>query len=98
VGVRSTSTIEVRSVTYSVPSRLIRHQLRVHLCHDRLDLFLRIQFIETLLQLHRRKEEKGALRRIRRPRSWSTASMWRRVVRIWLECSATWNASSARGS
>jgi transposase InsO family protein len=64
VRVRSTSTIEVRSVTYSVPSRLIGHQLTVHLRHDRLDLFLRSQFIETLLRLHRRKGEKGALRRI----------------------------------
>ena len=46
--VRSTSTIEVRSVTYSVPSRLIGQQLTVHLRHDRLDLFLRSQFVETL--------------------------------------------------
>ena len=45
VRVRSTSTIEVRSVTYSVPSRLIGHQLTVHLHHHRLDLFLRSQFI-----------------------------------------------------
>lgn len=64
VRVRSTSTIEVRSVTYSVPSRLIGHQLTVHLRHDRLDLFLRSQFIETLLRLHQRKGQKGALRRI----------------------------------
>jgi len=46
--VRSTSTIEVRSVTYSVPSRLIGQQLTVHLRHDRLDLFLRSQFALTL--------------------------------------------------
>jgi len=52
VRVRSTSTIEVRSVTYSVPSRLIGHQLTVHLHHDRLDLFLRSQFVETLPRLH----------------------------------------------
>jgi hypothetical protein len=39
VRVRSPSTIEVRSVTYSVPSRLIGQQLSVHLRHDRLDLF-----------------------------------------------------------
>ncbi len=64
VRVRSTSTIEVRSITYSVPSRLIGHQLTVHLRHDRLDLFLRSQFIETLPRLHARKGHKGPLRRI----------------------------------
>ncbi len=62
--VRSTSTIEVRSITYSVPSRLIGHQLTVHLRHDRLDLFLRSQFIETIQRLHARKGHKGPLRRI----------------------------------
>jgi Mg/Co/Ni transporter MgtE (contains CBS domain) len=61
--VRSTSTIEVRCVTYSVPSRLIGQQLSVHLRHDRLDLFLRSQFVETLPRLHARKGQK-ALRRI----------------------------------
>ena len=64
VRVRSTSTIEVRSVTYSVPSRLIGQQLTVHLRHDRLDLFLRSQFVETLPRLHARKGESGPLRRI----------------------------------
>jgi hypothetical protein len=64
VRVRSTSTIEVRSVTYSVPSRLISHQLTVHLRHDRLDLFLRSQFVETLPRLHLRAGEIGPLRRI----------------------------------
>jgi len=62
--VRSTSTIEVRSITYSVPSRLIGQQLTVHLRHDRLDLFLRSQFIEMLPRLHRRHDHKGPLRRI----------------------------------
>jgi len=61
--VRSTSTIEVRSVTYSVPSRLIGQQLTVHLRHDRLDLFLRSQFVETLPRLYAQKGQK-ALRRI----------------------------------
>ena len=64
VRVRSTSTIEVRSVTYSVPSRLIGQQLTVHLRHDRLDLFLRSQFVETLPRLHHRPGDKGRLRRI----------------------------------
>ena len=64
VRVRSTSTIEVRQVTYSVPSRLIGQQLSVHLRHDRLDLYLRSQFVETLPRLHRRAGESGPLRRI----------------------------------
>jgi hypothetical protein len=64
VRVRSTSTIEVRQVTYSVPSRLIGQQLTVHLRHDRLDLFLRSQLIETLPRLHARKGQSGPLRRI----------------------------------
>ena len=63
VRVRSTSTIAVRQVTYSVPSRLIGQQLTVHLRHDRLDLFLRSHFIETLPRLHGQKGQK-ALRRI----------------------------------
>jgi hypothetical protein len=62
--VRSTSTIELRSVTYSVPSRLIGQQLTVHLRHDRLDLFLRSQFVETLPRLHHRPGDKARLRRI----------------------------------
>jgi len=53
----------VRQVTYSVPSRLIGQQLTVHLRHDRLDLFLRSQFVETLPRLHGQKGQK-ALRRI----------------------------------
>ncbi len=64
VRVRSTSTIEVRQVTYSVPSRLIGQQLTVHLHHDRLDLFLRSQFVETIPRLHQRKGQSGPLRRI----------------------------------
>jgi len=61
--VRSTCTIEVRSVTYSVPSRLIGQQLTVHLRHDWLDLFLRSHYVETLPQLHAQKGQK-ALRSI----------------------------------
>jgi hypothetical protein len=64
VRVRSTSTIEVRAVTYRVPSRLIGQQLSVHLRHDRLDLFLRSHYIETLPRLHRRAGEGGPWRRI----------------------------------
>jgi hypothetical protein len=62
--VRSTSTIEVRSITDSVPTWLIGQQLTVHLHHDRLDLFLRSEFVETLPRLHRRAGASGPVRRI----------------------------------
>ena len=65
VRVRATGTIQVRQVTYSVPSRLIGHQLTVHVRHDRLQLYCRGRFVETLPRLHRRKGDKGtATRRI----------------------------------
>ena len=64
VRVRSTSTVEVRSVTYSDPSRLIGQQLSMHLRHDRLDLFLRSHYVETLPRLHAQKGQSGPLRRI----------------------------------
>ena len=64
VRVRSTSTIEVRSITYSVPSRLIGQQLTVHLRHDRLELFLRSQFILSIPRLYVRQGQKGSLRQI----------------------------------
>jgi hypothetical protein len=63
--VRSTSTIEVRSVTYSVPSRLIGQQLTVHLRHDRLDLFLRVRRQRKLVR--------------RRHENWST--LWSESLR-----------------
>ena len=63
--VRSTGTIQVRQVTYSVPSRLIGQQLTVHLRHDRLELYRLGRFLETLPRLHPRKGDKGvATRRI----------------------------------
>ena len=63
--VRATGTIQVRQVTYSVPSRLIGQQLTVHLRHDRLELYRLGRFLETLPRLHPRKGDKGgATRRI----------------------------------
>lgn len=62
--VRNTSTIQVREVTYSVPSRLIGQRLSVHLHHDRLHLYLSSHFIDTLPRLRRRKGQEGAMRRI----------------------------------
>ena len=62
--VRSTSTIQVRDVTYSVPSRLIGQRLSVHLHHDRLHLYLGSHFIISLPRLRRRKGQEGSVRRI----------------------------------
>ena len=62
--VRSTSTIQVREVTYSVPSRLIGQQLNVHLRHNRLDLFLGSHHVVRLERLHRPRGHRGPLRRI----------------------------------
>jgi hypothetical protein len=63
--VRATGTIQVRQVTYSVPSRLIGEQLTVHVRHDRLELYRLGRLLETLPRLHPRKGDKGmATRRI----------------------------------
>ncbi len=40
VGVNTSSTIRVKRALYTVPSRLIGEKLRVHLYHDRLELYL----------------------------------------------------------
>lgn len=50
---RSTSTIQMREDTISVPSRLTGQQMNVHLLHNRLDLFLGSHHVVTLEQLHR---------------------------------------------
>lgn len=46
------STIDVRRVTYSVPSQLIGEVLNVRLYHDRLDCYFGKQFITKLNRLH----------------------------------------------
>jgi hypothetical protein len=50
--VRSTSKIEVPSVSYSVHSLLIGHPLTGYLRYVRPKLFLSIHFAETLPRLH----------------------------------------------
>jgi hypothetical protein len=57
--VKATGTIQVRQVTYSVPSRLIGQQLTVHVRHDRLELYRLGRCVETLPRLHPRKGAKG---------------------------------------
>lgn len=50
--VTRTSTIDVKRVTYSVPSRLIGEVLSVHVHHDRLELYLAQTRVLTLTRLH----------------------------------------------
>jgi len=54
--VRSWSTIRVIGRTYSVPSRLIDHWVRVHLHPDHLDVFYGDKLVESLPRLRGRKE------------------------------------------
>ena len=48
VRVTRSSTMELKRVTYSVPSRLIGQRLRVHLYHDHLEGFVQSQRVFTL--------------------------------------------------
>ena len=61
VSVSTSSTINVKQVIYSVPSRLISENVRVHLFDDRLECFVGASPIITLP----RKRWKGGTKRIR---------------------------------
>lgn len=50
--VSSSSTIDVRKVTYTVPSRLEGESLRIHLFHDRLECFLGAISVITLTRVY----------------------------------------------
>ena len=50
--VSTSSTIDVRRVTYTVPSRLQGETLRVHLYHDRLQCYLGSQLVITLKRIY----------------------------------------------
>lgn len=52
VKVTSRSAITVRCITYTVPSRLIGHQLTVHLYHDRLEGFLNTEPVVNLPRIY----------------------------------------------
>lgn len=56
VKVTRTSTITVRCILYSVPSRLIGQRLTIHLHHDRLLGFLGLQQVLELKRLHMPKD------------------------------------------
>jgi hypothetical protein len=57
--VTSSGGFILRRVFYTVPSRLIRHRLRVHLYDDRLDCFLGATLIMTLRRGRPASERKG---------------------------------------
>jgi len=48
VGVSTTSTILVKRVLYTVPSRLIGEKLRIHIYHDRIEAYLGTAHTQTL--------------------------------------------------
>ena len=52
VKVTNRSAITVRCITYTVPSRLIGHQLTVHLYHDRLEGFLNREPVVSLPRIY----------------------------------------------
>ena len=52
VKVTSSSTISVKRVTYTVPSRLIGHRLLVHIYDTRLDLFLGHEITDSLPRVY----------------------------------------------
>lgn len=57
VSVTSSSTIKVKRVLYSVPSRLIGSRLTVRVYDDRLELYAGIQQVYTLARVHARGNE-----------------------------------------
>ncbi len=57
VPVHTTSTIDVRRTTYSVPSRLIGERLRVHLYHDRLECYVGSKLTVNLSRVYSSKKE-----------------------------------------
>ena len=59
VKVTSTSTINVRHVVYSVPSRLIAERLCVRLYDDRLECYLGSTHAVTLKRLHVGRQQRG---------------------------------------
>jgi len=57
--VTTSSTISIRRVTYTVPSRLIGHALRVHLHHDRLEGYIGSSRVVQLPRTYASKGQRG---------------------------------------
>jgi len=54
VKVHSSSTVEIKNVTYSVPSKLCRETLRAHIYHDRIDLYFGCEKVFELARVYGR--------------------------------------------
>lgn len=52
VGVTTSSTINVKRALYTVPSRLIGEKLRVHIHHDRLELYLGTSHVFSIQRVY----------------------------------------------
>ncbi len=59
--VSSTSTIQVKKVMYTVPSKLIKEKLSVRVYHDRLECYLGMNHVITLKRIHSSGEKKARL-------------------------------------
>jgi hypothetical protein len=82
--VSSHSTISIRCMLYSVPSRLIGHSLTIHLYHDRLVGFVGTTQVVTLPRLHVSGSE--AIRRARSINYRHVVESLRRKPRAFLYC------------
>ena len=59
IKVTTSSTICVRRVIYSVPSRLIGERLNVRLYDDRIECYVGSEWVETLKRVHVKGHERG---------------------------------------
>ncbi len=58
VKVHSSSTVEIKKITYSVPSKLCGETLRAHIYQDRIELYFGAQKIITLKRVYNKKQAK----------------------------------------
>jgi len=61
VKVTSCSTINVRSIAYSVPSRLIAQKLVIHLFDDRLEIFYNSKKVYELKRVYNKDKRKSCI-------------------------------------
>ena len=84
VKVTTRSTITVRCITYTVPSRLIGQTLTIHLHHDRLDGFLGREAVIQLVRIH--VPGSNPIRRARSVNYRHVIESLRRKPRAFLSC------------
>ena len=58
VKVHSSSTVEIKKVTYSVPSRLRGERLRAHIYHDRIELYFGSEKVFSFERVYNNKKTK----------------------------------------